>query len=211
MDPFRRAPFPLSPPSGMPPGTPSPDMAHPPYNPGGMYPGEASKRGVEVYGEPVGQNWQFDAVDSVWRWTVSTPVLNMRPGLMTALGNAGTVTAYPVNHDAALGLNCYLNVLFGCESANNVAPAAWPLISCDYWEDGHSTSADQLYRLTQVINVTDTLIAGGTLSVSPFGGSNLNFTPPAGLRFWRLNVRLSVPGVVDVRPSTAWVAWLMMH
>lgn len=208
---FRRYNPPSPLPGGDPPGTPSPGMAHPPYNPGGIYPGESSKRGSEAYGEPRGQNWQFDAGTSLWQWVISTPVLNLRPGLMTALGNAGTVAAFPVNHDAALGLNCYLNVLLGCEKTGLIAPAGWPLIQCEYWEDGHTTSADQLYRLTQIIDITDTLIAGGTLTASPFGGSNLNFTPPAGLRFWRLNVRLSIPGIAGTQPATNWVAWLMLH
>lgn len=203
-------PYPL--PSGEPPGTPGAGMQHPSYNPAGYYPGPAVTRTLETYGEERGQRWVFNATDSLWQWMFSTPVFDLRPGITPALGNAGATAGRPVNHEGALGLNHYLNVLVTSPSGTT-PPASWPFITCDYWEDGHSTSADRVDRLTfDTVAITDTLLAGGNIAGATLsGGSNLNFYPPPGLRFWRVHVRLNVPGVAGSPPATDFKIWAAAH
>jgi hypothetical protein len=185
-------------------------MAPPAYNPNGINPGYSPSRGLEAYADERGQAFAFDSGSSEWRWTFQSALFELRPGLVPAMGLAGVVAPYPINHEAALGLNIYLNVCI-YSVGGLVPPAAWPNLNCYYWEDGSTTTADRVFRITQEQNVTDTMQAGGTQTTEPTGASNLNFTPPVGMRFWRLNIRLSIPGVVGTRPATDFAARLSLH
>lgn len=191
-------------------------MAHPPYNPSGAYPGPVVARGLDAFSRKYGERWVWDAGASVYRWTVELPIFDLRPGLGTAYGNAGgKVNPTPINHEAALGLNIYLNVLFYAEPTF-AAPATIPKLKVDSWEDGNPSTSDTMYRLSRVIDITDIFQAGGdTAGITPGepqGGSLIAMTPcVTALRFWRPRIRLTIPGVVGVLPATKLGAWASLH
>ena len=65
----------------------------------------------------------------------------------------------------------------------------------EYWEVGNNINADntQLMTLTQDIEITDLVLAGGTALVAPIGASPLGFTPCVlGLRFWQVFMRFTI-------------------
>ena len=177
---------------------PGPDLTHPPWNPGGLLPGVAVTRGVEAWSNLSFQAFVSDGTNQVWTW--ESPVFDLRPGMSAAYGHIPA--AVPINHEAALGQSVYLVLIVG-ENTGTFAPADTVGIQADYWEDGNALQAanPELLRLTQVIPCTETLLAGGTSAVFPFGASPISFTPVVPcLRFWKLSFRLTIAGVAAITP-----------
>lgn len=178
---------------------PQPSMSPPPWNPGGLNPAVATARGVDLWTDHVTVDFQSNGTDYVW--TYLTPVFDLRPG--ATLANAASANAVPINHEAALGQSVYLMLqLFS--ASGTLAPAALPTMRAAYWEDGNILSSMPMRRLTQVIDVTDLLNAGGTTTeviingnvTTPGPCSVFQFTPVApGLHFWRLGFQLTIPGL----------------
>lgn len=173
-----------------------PNLRHPQTNPGGLIPGPALPRGPEAWSDHQGQRFQSDGANQVWLW--ESPVFDCRPALSASYGIIGA--AVPINNEGALGRSIYLTVIVG-EASGTTAPATTPGIICEYFEDGSCVQAEnaQLQRLTQDIDITETLLAGGISAVQPFGASPMSFVPVVvGLRFWKLSVRITIPGVAAI-------------
>lgn len=173
-----------------------PNMRHPISNPVGAIPAQAQPRGVEAWSQRQGQQFLSDGTNQVW--TYNTALFDLRPGLNTALGFASP--AVPINHEGAYGLNIYLSMLIGTV-AGLVPIASRGGLRAEYWEVGNNVNADNLdlMTLTQTIEITDLVLAGGTSTTFPFGASPLSFTPCVlGLRYWQLFLRLTVEGVTAI-------------
>ena len=176
---------------------PQPSLRHPAQNPSGLLPGTPSvPRGVEAWSDQQFHRFASDGTNQVWTW--QTPVFDLRPGLSSAYGNIPE--AVPINHEGALGMSVYLTLIVG-EQTGTVPPASAIGWTAEYWEVGNAVQAQnpQLQMLTQIQDVTETLLEGGTTTVAPFGASPFSFTPCVpGLRFWQLNFRLTQAGVIGV-------------
>lgn len=175
------------------PLAPGPNLAQPPWNPGGVLPGPAVTRGLDAWAQEYSRDFLSDGTNMVWTW--ESPVFDLRPGLATSYGQYPH--AVPINHEAALGQSVYL-VLIVSERTGTAPPAAAVGLHADYFEDGNGIRANngQLLRLTQTIPVDDTLLAGGISLVAPFGASAFSFTPCVNaLRFWKLTFRLTFEGL----------------
>ncbi len=181
------------------PGNPiaggQPSMAPGLAYPGGVIPAPAHARGVEAWSDRKGQSFRSDGTNQVW--VFETPVFDLRPGVSDAYGNIAAAT--PINHEGAYGLNIYLCLLVSTDGA--LPPARVTDIRAEYWEDGNNLNGSDatLRRLTQDIDVTEQLIAGGTTIVAPVGASPIILTPCVyGLRFWKVSLRLTIPGVAAI-------------
>lgn len=173
----------------------SPNMMHPNNNPGGMLPAPVHARGVEAWSDFRHQQFLSDGTNQVWLW--QSVLFDLRPGMSDAYGFIPA--AQPINHEGALGLNIYLGLIFGTRGTSPLAIQT--NLQVEYWEDGHNTSAESLglTRLTQDIDITDTILAGGTRTTAPVGASPIAFTPcMLGLRFWQVSVRVTIEGVVAI-------------
>lgn len=179
---------------------PGPDMAPPPWNPGGMLPTVPFTRTMEAWSDISSARWVNNA-DTTWDWTWNTCLFDLRPGLKES--DSTPTPSQPINHEAALGLSVYLSVMIYC-TAGVPPPASVPSLRGYTWEEGCvlGTSGstlggqDRIYRFTPEDGneITDIILAGGTSTSPPYGASSLNFTPSfPGLRFWRLRLRLTVP------------------
>lgn len=175
---------------------PGPNMRHPGTNPVGAIPAQPQSRGVEAWSQRQGQQFASDGINQVW--TYNTALFDLRPGLNTALGFASP--AVPINHEGALGLNIYLNMIIG--TVTGVVPiASRGGLRAEYWEVGNNVNGDnlELMTLTQIIEISDTVLAGGTATVAPFGASPISFTPCVlGLRYWQVFLRLTIDGVAAI-------------
>jgi hypothetical protein len=178
------------------PGNPfssGPNMQHPGTNPVGRLPAPAQPRGAEFWSGRQSQQFASDGTNQVWTW--QSALFDLRPGINTAMGWASA--AVPINHEGALGLNIYLNILIG--TVTGVRPiASTPGLRAEYWEVGNNVNADntQLMTLTQVIEISDQVLAGGTSTTFPFGASPVSFTPCViGLCYWQVFLRLTIEGV----------------
>lgn len=175
--------------------TSSPPMAQPPWDQSGRIPGNPPARLADAWSDQQGQQFKSDGTNQVWEYV--SPLFDLRPGQQSA-NLLGPVNAVPINHEAALGQAVYLTLLI-CSPGGASPPAIIPGMTCYYWEDGNPNSSQPIYRLTEDIEITDIMQAGSTRVTVPFGGSALSFTPsmPA-MRFWRVGIRLTIPGVAAV-------------
>ena len=97
-------------------------------------------------------------------------------------------------------MSFYLTLIVG-EASGVTPPALTAGMTAEYWEEGNNLRAEdaQLMTLTQINDVTETLLAGGVSLVAPFGASPFSFTPcMIGLRFWKLHFRLTIAGVAAI-------------
>lgn len=201
--PYPPTPSPQFPPRAQPsynqqgnPFGPGPNMAHPGTNPVGAIPAQAQPRGVEAWSQRQGQQFASDGTNQVWVW--NSALFDLRPGLNTAQGFGSA--AVPINHEGAFGLNIYLNILIGTTAGvTPIASAAG--LRAHYWEVGNNVNSDnlELTTLTQEIEISDTVLAGGTSTTYPFGASPVSFTPcNLGLRYWQVFFRLTIEGVAPI-------------
>lgn len=175
-------------------------LQHPGDNPSGLYPGMPPVPfGALAWTDYQTQRFRSNGTNQVWTW--ESPVFDLRPGMSVGYGQIPAAIA--INHEGAYGQGVYLNLVVG-ESVGGVPPATRSNMTAFYWSDGNTiTVTDQasLQNLTQVIEVTDQLQAGGTNTAvtnpnGPFGASVFSFSPPvSGLRFWKLTFQLIVDGV----------------
>lgn len=176
------------------------DLTHPGDNPSGLMPGMPPiPLGALAWSDFQGQAFRSNGTDQVWTW--NSPVFDLRPGMSNGYG--AIPAAIPINHEGAYGQGIYLNLVVG-ESSGTVPIATRANTKAFYWSDGNVvtvTDPTSLYNLTQVIEVTDQLQAGGINTTSttpagpPFGASVFSLSPPvAGLRFWQVHFRLEVEG-----------------
>lgn len=174
---------------------PGPVIQHPGWNPSGMLPGSAIARGPEAWSGQAGHDFRSDGTNQVWRW--SSPVFDLRPGVSASYGQIPA--AVPINHEAALGQSIYLVVML--MDVNGVVPPATNDFRLFYTEDGSGVQGAEggIFRLTQTIEVTDQLLAGGTSTAAPFGASPISLTPcVTALRFWRVNLTMQIAGVAAI-------------
>jgi hypothetical protein len=164
-------------------------------NPGGMLPGQVVGRGLERWTGVQGQQFKNVADENqVWLW--QSPLLDLRPGAAQATGSP--VDAVPVNHEAALGLGVYLNVLIASRNGAN-APAAIPFMTVTAWEQGNNLSSADTYMLSQKQDITEQVQSGGTNGFKPYGASPLSFTPSCtGWHFWQVCIEFTIPGAVPI-------------
>lgn len=175
---------------------PGPNMRHPSTNPGGLLPGPMTPRTPEAWSDFQYADFRSDGTNQVWRW--ESPVFDLRPGVSAAYGQIPA--AVPINNEGALGKAIYLSMILG-EATGTLPPAAVLGLRVQYFEDGNVLRADNgsLIRLTQSVDITETVLAGGTSIVAPFGGSPVSFQPcMVGLRFWKLSVVWTIEGVVPI-------------
>ncbi len=182
------------------PGNPlysQPNLTHPQTNPSGLLPGTPTiPRGVEAWSDYQTQRFASDGTNQVWTW--ESPVFDCRPALSAAYGTIAS--AVPINNEPGLGQAISLNIIIG-ESSGATPPASTVGLTGECWEDGNVVNSDnaQLIRLTQAIPITDTILAGGTTTTAPFGGSGINVVPcMSGLRFWKVSIRLTIAGVAAI-------------
>lgn len=171
-------------------------LQHPLQNVGGLLPGPANTTAPLAWSKLDFANFASDGTNQVW--TFDTPIFDLRPGVSQAYGQIPAAT--PINHEGALGQAVYLVAIVG-ESSGTTPPASTTGIICEYFEDGSGVQAQNglMNRLTQDIDITETLLAGGISTVVPFGASPLSFTPcVSALRFWRLTIRLTIGGVAPI-------------
>lgn len=179
------------------PGVNSGSMEPPASRPGGILPAVLVARGMDAWFCNTKQAFRSDGTNQVW--TLACPVFDLRPGLQDATGKMQAVV--PINHEAALGLNVYLTWLIGSRAGQH-PPALTIGLTAHYWEDGNNVDPATLYRLTQEIEITDTVLAGGTTIAAPStpgGASLLQISPcQVGLRFWRPCIRLTIAGTTPI-------------
>lgn len=192
---------PTAPPGG------SEAMAPPPWNRGGIDPGQLTPRGMDNWSTRVDQSWVLDG--TTWRWTIQAPVFDTRPGLTPANGmpNAGT----PINHEAAIGLNIFFLVAIFSKSGLN-PPAVQPGIRCRYWEDGNPVAATPMIRFTRQIDITSVLLSGGN-TAGTNSGSLIQIEPvQPSLRFWQPTVQIFIEDSGALSPpATDFVAIAAIH
>lgn len=175
---------------------PGPNMQPPPYAPGGTFPSAAFTLPLTPWTGRQSQQFVSDGTNQVWTW--ESPVFDLRPGATAATGRG--MEAVPINHEAALGQSVYLAVILGTDGGT-VPPALTVFSSVVAFEDGHvaQPQQNQLVRLTQDVDITEQVYAGGTRTTSPVGASPLTFTPCiVGLQFWRLSIRLTIAGTTAI-------------
>lgn len=184
------------PPENHQPGNPlysGPNMHPPAWNPGGLLPGPSVVSGPLAWATTESQNFRSDGTNQVW--TFQTPLFDCRPGLSAAYGIVPA--AVPIAHDGALGLNIYLTLIVGTRTG--APPALVAGMEAAYWEEGSALNALSLVSLTKVIDITAQLQAGGDQVAAPRGASPFSFTPCVpGCRLWKLNFRLTIPGVAPI-------------
>ena len=175
---------------------PGPDMRHPATNPSGLLPAPTIPRSPEAWSDSQGCRFVSTGTDQVWLW--ESPVFDLRPGVSAAYGQIPS--AVPINHEAALGQGIYMVVLIG-ESSGTTPPASTNGIRVEYFENGNGCQAGspQLMRLTQDIDITEVVLAGGVRNAVPFVASPVSFTPcVVALRFWQVSIRVIIPGVAPI-------------
>ena len=160
-------------------------------NPGGMLPASVVGRGLERWTGVQGQQFKDVAgANQVWLW--QSPLLDLRPGAAQATGSP--VDAVPVNHEAALGLGVYLNVLILSRNGAN-PPATIPGMIVTTWETGNNLTSAERFTLSPEQDITEQVQSGGTSTAKPYGASPLSFTPSCtGWHFWQVNIRFTIPG-----------------
>lgn len=179
-------------------------LRHPSWSPGGHQPVNPQVPfGVMAWTAHTTQRFKSNGTDQVWLW--ESPVFDLRPGMSIAYGTFPA--AVQINHEGALGQAIYLNLAVG-ESSGTVPPSTKAGMKAYYWSDGNvvmvNANNTAIQNMTQVIEVTDQLQAGGTNTVitnpsGPFGASVFSFSPPAAaLRFWKLTFKLVVDGVTPI-------------
>jgi hypothetical protein len=178
--------------------------------PPGTYPAGLEPRGMESWSAVQSQQWRSDGTNRVWFW--ETCVFDLRTGLALATGQQQAAT--PINHEAAIGLNFYLNVMISSRSGL-IPPSRVPEMRVEYWERGHPTSSQFVQDVSRVIDITDTMLAGSdTVAAAPLpsGASNLSFTPcQPMLRFWQLCLRFTLPGTTPLPTANDLILHAMMH
>lgn len=199
--PGRTGPPPNGSPMFNPVASPSPNLQPPAWNPGGLNPAVMVARGMEAWTGRQAQQFAADGLgNQVWTWW--TPLFNLRPGLDTALGIQSPAT--PINHEGALGLNVFLNVMFASASGLMTPPALLADITVTLSEYGNPSDATDVRQLTPERDVTDDFLAGGTnigpVGVPPYpGASVLNVTPSqAHLRYWQVRFTLTIVSAVAI-------------
>lgn len=178
-------------------------MEPPAWNPGGLNPSVIVPRGAESWTDEQSLQFKSDGTDQVW--TYHTPVFDLRPGV--TLASSSGMSAVPINHEAALGQSIYvILMIFSRSGATPIALRG--KIQAFYWEDGNNTTPYPMHRLTEEIEVSDTLYAGGTTIqtttpdgnvIVPGGASVFSFSPCVpGMHFWRVGLKLVVAGTTAV-------------
>lgn len=175
--------------------TSSPNMAPPPWNPGGLNPSVAVQRGVESWTQRVSQS--FVTVGGNQIWTYETPIFSCRPAVPAASGI--TSAGIPLNHEAALGQSYYLLVLVG--SQGGVPPASLVGLRMYYTQYGNNITSDELYQLSQEQDCTDTMLAGGETTTGRLGASLIAINPvQPSLLFWQVGIRFTMVGLTNTGP-----------
>lgn len=181
------------------PYTNPPDLNHPAYNRGGTLPGpNIGNAQPSAWSRRDNQLFRSDGTNQVWTW--ESPIFDLRPGLAASYGYIPS--AVPINHEPALGQSIYLVLIVGDTKVSGAVPIAGvPGIKAEYWEDGNNLTSqnNELMRLTQVLDVTETLLAGGISTATPTGASAFQFTPCiTAMRYWKLSFRLTIEGVATI-------------
>lgn len=183
------------------PGNPitnPPDLNPPPWNRGGTLPGPNVVQQPVAWARRDNQMFASDGTNQVWTW--ESVIFDLRPGLAASYGSIPSAVA--INHEAALGQSIYLCLIVGDDTTTGAIPIAGAAgVKAEYWEDGNNFTAanGELMRLTQVLDVTETLLAGGISTSQPVGASAFQFTPcVTSLRYWKVSFRLTIAGVIPV-------------
>ncbi len=135
----------------------------------------------------------LNQTDTVWEATWYSPLFDLRPEFAETdeRVNAGV----PINRSPALGGGVFMRILFVDQ------PAFYGDTDWFVRMEGHVYRSRPLYRLTEEIDITTTINAGGYTSGNVVGASPFDCEPPAsGIRFWRVIVRAEQTAVPGATP-----------